>query len=758
MSFTHSNDVSIRPGDTTGKRKTQESGSGETQLDQRPFTVLPDPDDPFAPPRTFRPIRLLPRERLSLAYLDTASPGSRLFKACVGVLEKCHEWNSGPHVLIAEETREDRVYAIERVQKNLYALCRLVEWVKRLPLDNEESVEEFLPVKRQKCQLIDKVQPRRKNVGATTNTRPSSASAMLGLPKLSAEIIAEEKPAPVTAPPTELPTEPLVAEVRPPEKPHSAQEVLEEFSKQYLEALYISRTSLAYFAKGPLSRTRMAFSGREDGSLQPSKLIGFLRDTILTSSVMDKKFREHVPTLIKELLLQEGAKPKRKSKWKAKRNKAGFLTDEKDYIARWWHGWEDHEISSSAETVDVRLGRRVPKIRGRETFLQLILTLEVLALESPPAAHHNPSVTPVKVTEEVGPEAQPDSAKKSKAGKPVDLVALLEVLVDRLCIWHSLEVQSPQKKTANNEEGGDDELKKFCTEIIIPFYISRVPKHAIHVNNKLGGPNVLSPAKHCLNSARKPGAPAARPVPAKVLKKPRPMSLHSSKKSQKSLEVCIKRERSQTPAMDSFPLVSIQGRKRTNVLQSLTCSRREVDFSAASRATADKAKQKARVENKLKEAISAMKKPNRAVAVKEVAESTDASFARATAKKTTQKASQKSNVLVSATPRANKTFMATPPKAAPSSGFVNETPPRKPTFPAAGVEETPLGNSASRRWPRTSAVQQTPLFHIPESSPLAEPRHTFMMTEKPAMPMFKPIQVAPSPPTSPPLARGTLGD
>ncbi|KAK3094255.1 hypothetical protein LTR53_019516, partial [Teratosphaeriaceae sp. CCFEE 6253] len=40
----------------------------------------------------------------------------------------------------------------------------------------------------------------------------------------------------------------------------------------------------------------------------------------------------------------------------------------------------------------------------------------------------------------------PDRTRNSKQKKPQDLPALLEVLLERLCIWHSLDSSSPANK------------------------------------------------------------------------------------------------------------------------------------------------------------------------------------------------------------------------------------------------------------------------------------------------------------------------
>ena len=73
----------------------------------------------------------------------------------------------------------------------------------------------------------------------------------------------------------------------------------------------------------------------------------------------------------------------------------------------------------------------------------------------------------------------------------------------------------------------------------------------------------------------------------------------------------IKREKSDTP-LSNIPLNRVAMHKRY--------SQREVDFQAASQATEAKVKQKAKVEQELRNAIAALKKPNPRMAVKELVE------------------------------------------------------------------------------------------------------------------------------------------
>jgi DNA replication regulator SLD3 len=612
-------------------------------------------------------------------------------------------------VLVAHDEKEKRLYAIERAQKRRYALCKLGTWVTRQQLEaNASAVFDYdePQFKRQALQVADGGRPWWSRAAVGLPDRKASTGTLSDrLPKLAVRIDSVEardspnaaQRAQAAAPPAPARDDLPVTSEAVPGTHLNALDTLQELAKQYLETLYLSRTSLAYFTKGPLSRARAAFSGQSDTSLQPSELTNFLREAILSAPLMDKKYRDTIPGIVKEFPVRSEDSPeqphksKKKRKWKAKRDKAGLFFDEKDYLERWWRTQDDLSDDSPAESVETGLKRHVPRVRSRETYLQLILALEVLALE----AAHPTSAADVPTTAGASTDAETQTAtsqpletqdaetqegetsKKKRAKKPSDLPALLDTLVDRLCIWHSFDSLSPAKKLEGNGDSASedvpDELRSFCIEVIIPFYMSRIPQHAVNINKKLGGPSAPTPVKRQSTSTRRPGEPAARPVserkPGKPLSRvasealthplPRVPALHRSATDTNVLLPTIKREGSETPApMDKIPPVKApQPRKRTNLLQSI--KRREVDLSAMSQANAAKANKNAELDQKLKEAVSAIRKPNRALAVKEIAESADASHAQATTKDrvaagTRKKTDPHKVVHVTATPKHPK--------------------------------------------------------------------------------------------------------
>ena len=81
----------------------------------------------------------------------------------------------------------------------------------------------------------------------------------------------------------------------------SSTEVLGKLRESYYETLYLSKTSLAYFPKSTLSRTRAYF--QEDGPSNPApveELYKFLQSMVLPLGTMDHKHRKTLPTFASE--------------------------------------------------------------------------------------------------------------------------------------------------------------------------------------------------------------------------------------------------------------------------------------------------------------------------------------------------------------------------------------------------------------------------------------------------------------------------
>lgn len=184
-------------------------------------------------------------------------------------------------------------------------------------------------------------------------------------------------------------------------------------------------------------------------------------------------------------------------------------------------------------------------------------------------------------------------------------------------------------------------------------FAARLPDRCATINRKLGGPVVASPPKPKLpkaasSSQSRPGAATKRPVPAKPRRSlqrvltdererrnstshslGRPISLMRSATA--PVIPGLKREGSEAPSLGSIPQAearSVQA-NRGGVLTSKRFSQREVDMSNLVPKAHSRKRTQVNIEAELKDAISALKKPNRELAGKSIVETAEKRFASA---------------------------------------------------------------------------------------------------------------------------------
>lgn len=414
-----------------------------------------------------------------------------------------------PKVLVTRfEADNGSLYAVERVRRGVYALCRLGAWVKEEDVGAVPAHPVGLPyVQPLKAlrkedgrlwwQRVAVASPPSANASTTPVDRAEGHGAA---PRLSMR-----RPVPKiahTAPRRLEEADPFVDSVEQAgqlpvgdveERPQTAEEVFQTVVQQYLEALYLTKTSLAFFVKGPMSRARAAFMSKENAGLKMGDLAAFMRSILLQPGPMDKKHREKLPEIVKSMPLpglsddedMAAAKmeKKKKSKSKSKKlkpNKEGLYPGEDEHVKKWWlqdrPGTSPHGHSESPADI---LKRRLGDLRVRESMAQVILVLEIMALEASPSFQ----ATEQEETQqdETQAESQAAPVKKRKPKKPQDLNVLLDLLLDRLCIWQSVEqdetlVKVPQSGSGKNDaltpssgkSGTSDKLKNFCVEVILP--------------------------------------------------------------------------------------------------------------------------------------------------------------------------------------------------------------------------------------------------------------------------------------------------
>lgn len=204
---------------------------------------------------------------------------------------------------------------------------------------------------------------------------------------------------------------------------------------------------------------------------------------------MDTKYRESLPELVKgfpfvslsddecKTVIDTISKKVRKSK-RMNVGKNGLYPGEEAKIAQWWLSKDFSVVAcDSADAREEATRSAVLEQRARETQLQIILSLETLALESLATSQPIEKSPPIDVME-AGDGSQ--DKKKNPAKKPQDLSMLLDLLIDRLCIWQSMSVD--ETKASNGEDrsasqhgaaaaaktAGKDHLRQFCVDVVLP--------------------------------------------------------------------------------------------------------------------------------------------------------------------------------------------------------------------------------------------------------------------------------------------------
>jgi DNA replication regulator SLD3 len=217
--------------------------------------------------------------------------------------------------------------------------------------------------------------------------------------------------------------------------------------------------------------------------------IAFLESLIMSTTIIDKKYRDGVAGCVASISVldqsadeakQDAEKTKkRKTAKKMKPGKNGLYPVEDTLIRRWWATHDDEADLGAPGTSKGDLAKtRITQLRIRETQLQMIIILEVLALQ--------PLVQVPEETDALLPDTLPqsgDSSSKHKTSKSKTLEhlsMLIDVHIDRLCIWQSIALETgkspadgalaPGEKPAATTASvnSDNVLRDFCIEVILP--------------------------------------------------------------------------------------------------------------------------------------------------------------------------------------------------------------------------------------------------------------------------------------------------
>lgn len=279
----------------------------------QPFAIKSYPDSPHNQPVVLRPVRVIGRPQLPLTFLDATpdehvAPNS-LFSAHIQVLEDGDPQDhngSNTKVLIARLNTQRRLYAIEQVHAGIYSICGLVPWLKE-----KDVAELWDPVHLKPCFMPLRLSASPSAPNAWWQQAVTDVQASQQPAKHTRMTMMRRNPEPMMTIPARshaahgqsmqdmqtldsVPTDHCPG----PSEPLSPQDQLASLVQQYLEAVYLSKTSLAYFAKGPMNRIRSTFTAPEEGAPATHELVTSLRAMLLSSKASEKKYYEKLLSLI----------------------------------------------------------------------------------------------------------------------------------------------------------------------------------------------------------------------------------------------------------------------------------------------------------------------------------------------------------------------------------------------------------------------------------------------------------------------------
>ena len=500
---------------------------------------------------------------------------------------------------------------------------------------------------------------------------------------------------------------------------------------------------------------------------------------------MDLKYRETLPATIRDVVItisEDETAPrtkKRKSK-KKKLGKSGLYSEEEGFIRKWW---KDRSLSENGVLIETSresdTRRHIGDLRLRETQLQILLILETIALESAAAEE-------AKKANENG-EKDMEEAPKTKTKKSQDLNVLLELHLDRLCIWHAVnfeEATVPDSVKASDghlsgKKVESDAVRDFCTEVIIPFYASRLPDKCKLITRKFGVSSTSSSHKQASHSKRssrtQPGSTTRREQPQKSR-----CSLHrvltDEQSTSQGRRPSLPRSNT-TPAYPDAkresmePLLPMVGSKiRGGIQKAKRVENREVDLNATAKEHETKLKKVQILVDQKKEldaAIQALRKPNRELVAKDIAEDADKRVSSGSARK--QKNPVRNplgqGVQVMATPKGHrKKDVGLPPprsfvrtsasqnNSSPFGGepqFVPGSAVRPRSFPAPSISRVP---DSDINQGEVGTIQETPSKRPPQPSrstvDQSSPAVKGTPFRVPSRPAPRSTDVAPSTPVS----------
>ncbi|KAK9371129.1 DNA replication regulator SLD3-domain-containing protein [Lipomyces kononenkoae] len=497
---------------------------GETTVPEymSPFVILPFQENALSPPIGITPINAAPREYVPISILSGTivspipSSSGKKSRDLAGTIPTSRPFRKhipglGNKVLFVRVDEAKSLGAIERIGEHVYTLTMLPDYIKvkhirmicqkksrnildpenlsdvdvldddgnildYAALDEEEDEDRFWRAVGVDLQATQIRNPEHDWLVESFSMAPPESTD--DATKKSKR--AERQESNTTSTLTATTIAPLPAP-----KNSSTRELLKHIQSLYFEALYVSKSPLTYFAKLTLARFRTFCKD------VPEKIIEVLQQMILTVGESDYKYKSGLSHILLELENAHGMDEVTIGLFNPDdpaseipvpvsiaQSTVGLspLDHERQYIQRWWN-----------QDADVRLPKlrrkKIDEIKIRETKLQAILALEVLAQQQSVAATEGDDQTANEMVSKAKTKKKRAKKNHDDGGGGANLNLLLDVLFDRLYIWQT--VSSLDFIIATNEQKAD-EVREFCLEVVVPFYGSRLPSLTSRLLHKCG--------------------------------------------------------------------------------------------------------------------------------------------------------------------------------------------------------------------------------------------------------------------------------
>jgi len=206
----------------------------------------------------------------------------------------------------------------------------------------------------------------------------------------------------------------------------------------------------------------------------------------MSTILIDKKYRESVPGIIGKASARVDdsdhsvPKPKKRKPKKPKLGKDGLYPSEEEHVRRWWIANKPAAVGDDEKTITAsEMKYHISCLRRRETQLQMILILEILALEPLSRAVEEAGDSQLPGMETQLPSREASQEPGNKKRNRVNLPVLLDVHADRLCIWQTTmsdetkalaesQILPDGEHTQKAERANSDPLRDFCVDIVVP--------------------------------------------------------------------------------------------------------------------------------------------------------------------------------------------------------------------------------------------------------------------------------------------------